>query len=157
MWCSICWKINLLDLPLTWLPTWHPKPCSKRPHCASPNVRIRLLWPCAQTNWTPFPSSPEHEAVDRSVRRNHQSNKTRWWQLKCLLFSPRSLGKMIQGDSYFLQMGWNHQLEKDFFAEGDVGAISRILATGKATIFCWTITDLWALFARCLHLNDKRI
>ena len=30
---------------------------------------------------------------------------------KYVLFSPRSLGEMIQFDEYIFQMGWNHHLE----------------------------------------------
>ena len=39
---------------------------------------------------------------------------TRWWQLKYVLFSPRSLlGEMIQFDEHIFQMGWfNHHLAK---------------------------------------------
>ena len=33
----------------------------------------------------------------------------RWWQLKYFLFSPRTLGKMVQFDEYIFQMGWFNQ------------------------------------------------
>ena len=36
---------------------------------------------------------------------------TRWWQLKYLLFSPRTLGKISNLTNIF-QMGWNHQPDK---------------------------------------------
>ena len=40
------------------------------------------------------------------------SFRTSWWQLKYFLFSPRSLGKMLQFDNHIFSNGWlNHQLE----------------------------------------------
>ena len=38
--------------------------------------------------------------------------KTRWWQLKYFLFSPRKLGKISSLTNIF-QMGWNHQPEEE--------------------------------------------
>ena len=50
--------------------------------------------------------------------RNDWTQKTRWWQLKYVLFSPRNHGEMIQFDEHIFQMGWfNHQLENPSFQE----------------------------------------
>ena len=45
-------------------------------------------------------------------RRNWLGSSTRWWQLKYVLFPPRSLGKIPILTNIF-QLGWNHQLVND--------------------------------------------
>ena len=41
--------------------------------------------------------------------------KTRWWQLKCFLFSPLLFGEDSHFDEHIIQRGWfSHQLVKIF-------------------------------------------
>ena len=51
------------------------------------------------------------KASERRSSISQETTSSRWWQLNYFLFSPRTLGKMIQFDEHIFQMGWfNHQL-----------------------------------------------
>ena len=53
-----------------------------------------VLTPMKRPDWTPI---------------------ARWWQLKYCLFSPRTLGMVIQFDEHIFQRGWfNHHLVLEF-------------------------------------------
>ena len=55
----------------------------------------------------PFRTRPTLGGLQRSITISYLGG----WQLKCCLFSPRTLGKMIQFDEHIFQRGWfNHQL-----------------------------------------------
>ena len=62
---------------------------------------------------------------------------TRWWQLKCFLFSSRFCGEMIQFDEHIVQMGWNHHVDKDH--EMNIKLHFQLLLGGEASSLTYCI------------------
>ena len=130
----------------------HPSIFGEIPHCKAASIwKIQPLVPscwdpvawrlrCASSSLQCFGARCwRHGGKGRDGGMNvSQEFKGRWWVM-FFIFTPDPWGNDPIWWGIFFQMGWNHQLERDSYANGDMGILRAdgLEKCGEKTSWGW--------------------